>query len=104
MPSTPRKKSKPASTSHVLKLTRDELIHVRDLFSVLIHPSQTVSQALAVANKITESELVLWKKVLTACQEAKIPLGTTAPDFIVAVADVPVLGVFPAKIDRGPKK
>lgn len=95
---------KPASDTHTLKLTRDELIHIRDLFSVLISPTQTVSQALANTGKITESELGLWKKVLTACQTAKIPLGTTAPDFIIAVADVPVLGVFPAKIDRGPKK
>ena len=96
---------KPAvEPEHTLKLNREELIHVRDLFSVLVQPSKTISQALAQASKTStsESELILWKKIMTACQDAGIPLGTTAPDFAVAMTEVPQLDVFRAEV-RGNK-
>jgi hypothetical protein len=89
---------------HSLRLSREELMHIRDLFSVLVQPSKTISQALAQSSKTSspESELVLWKKIMTACQDAKIPLGNAAPDFAVAMTEIPQLDVFQAEV-RGSK-
>ena len=82
-----------------LRLTRFELIHLRDLLSVSLAPdmASTVSQALAASEERTMVEARLWKTVVAACKEADVPLDAEAPDFVVA-ADVvqvrPNVGVF----------
>lgn len=82
--------------TYKLKLTKFELIHIRDLFSLILaqDPQVTASQALATKQERSIVEGKLWRKVVTACQEAKIPLGDDAPDFIVAAQSNPTVGVF----------
>jgi hypothetical protein len=79
-----------------LKLTTTELIHLRDLFGIVLPPDgvKTVSEALAsIENRlITESKL--WQKIATLCKEAKLPIDDEAPNFVAAPAGPPPMGVF----------
>lgn len=79
-----------------LKLTKFELIHLRDLLSITLPPAleQTVSQALAVAEDRPLIEARLWSKVARACSDAELPLDDAAPDFVCAAAAAPPVGVF----------
>lgn len=79
-----------------LKLSKFELIHLRDLFSVLLSTDakQTVSQALAVVEDRTVIEARLWQRVAEACKGAELPTDDDAPDFICAAAASPPVGVF----------
>jgi hypothetical protein len=79
-----------------LRLTKFELVHLRDLMSVLTPPAAdtTISQHLASLEERSLVESVLWKKISQACQEMDIPMGDDAPDFIVAPASPPPIGVF----------
>jgi hypothetical protein len=79
-----------------LKLTRFEVLHLRDLFSVALPPEaqQTVSQALAALEERELIEAKLWGKLVLLCQEAKLPLDNGAPDFVCAAASAPPVGVF----------
>lgn len=79
-----------------LRLTRFELIHLRDLFSVLLplDLKQTVSQMLAATEDRSMVESRLWQKVASVCSEADVPLDDSAPDFICAAASAPPIGVF----------
>lgn len=79
-----------------LTLTKFELLHVRDLFSVLLPPdgAQTLSQALAEAEGRGLIESMLWEKVTALCESADLPLNDEAPDYIIAPISSPALGVF----------
>lgn len=81
-----------------LKLTKFELIHLRDLFSITlpIELKQTVSQALAEAEGRPLVETRLWQKLVTAFEEAELPVNDDAPDFVVAAlpAAAPSISVF----------
>jgi len=79
-----------------LTLTKFELLHVRDLFSVLLPPdgAQTLSQALAEAEGRGIIESMLWEKVSSLCEAANLPLGSESPDYIIAPISSPALGVF----------
>ena len=79
-----------------VRLTRFELLHLRDLFSVLLasDTSQTVSQALAAVEDRRLVEARLWQKLAAACGEAELPLDDEAPDFVVAASQAPPVGVF----------
>lgn len=79
-----------------LRLTKFELLHLRDLFSVLLPPEgqRTMSQALAELESRTLVESVLWKKVASACTEAGLPMDDDAPDYVVAPASPPPMSVF----------
>lgn len=79
-----------------LTLTKFELLHIRDLFSVLLPPdgSQTLSQALAEAEGRGIIESMLWEKVSALCEAADLPLGAESPDYIIAPVSSPALGVF----------
>lgn len=79
-----------------LKLTRFELLHIRDVLSVML-PSEmnvTVSQALAKQQQRTLVEARLWDKIKDACERVDIPLGDDAPDFVVAASSAPSVDVF----------
>lgn len=80
----------------VLKLTKFELMHMRDLFSVKLPPelTTTVSQALAKVENRPIIEAALWLKLSKSCREAKLPLNDDAPDYIVAGSASPPIGVF----------
>jgi hypothetical protein len=89
----------PPQQTWELRFTQWELLHLRDLFSILLPPDgkQTVSSALAAAEERAVVEARVWSKVSAACKSAKIPLDEGAPDFIVMMSAAPTLGIF--KID-----
>ena len=80
----------------MLRLTRYELLHLRDLFAVLLPPEMkdTLSQRLALTLDRTLVEARLWQKLARACDEMGLPTGDAAPDFVVAAATAPAIGVF----------
>lgn len=82
--------------SFSLKLTKQEAIHLRDLFSVLLPPDMkaTVSQSLAAGQGRHLVESKLWNKIASLCEEAQVPMGDDAPDFIVTISAPPTLGIF----------
>lgn len=84
-----------------LRLTKFELLHLRDLFGVLLPPeaTQTLSQALATAEGRPMVEMTLWKKIAGLCDVAEVPLGDDAPDFIVAPTSTPPISVFQVASD-----
>lgn len=91
--------------TYTLKLTKFELLHLRDLFSVSLPPALevTLSQALATQQERVLVETKLWTKLSAACKEAKVPLGDNAPDFIVAASAAPSIGVFELAHDPNPQ-
>lgn len=84
-----------------LRLTKFELLHLRDMFSVVLPPdaSKTLSQALAELEGRTLVESMLWKKIHTAAEAAGLPVGDDAPDYVVAHAGTPALSVFQITTD-----
>jgi len=85
-----------AKKTYTIKLTKHELVHLRDLFSVGLPPTVrlTVSQALAMKEGRKIVETVLWKKVVKACQDAQVALDDDAPDFVVSASEAPPIDVF----------
>ncbi len=80
-----------------LRLSKFELLHLRDLFGVLLstEAKQTVSQALAAAEERSLIEARLWQRIAAACVEADLPTDEEAPDFIcAAMVTPPPVGVF----------
>lgn len=84
-----------------LRLTRTELAHLRDLFSVVLPPDtkKTLSQHLAETEDRVYVEDKLWSKLADLLSHAEIPYGEEAPDFIIAPTAPPPMGVFPLSID-----
>lgn len=95
--------TRPQKTSS-LRLTRYEVLHLRDLFSILLptEARQTVSQALAAVEDRSMVEARLWQKVLTACREVALPVGDDAPDFVATATSSPPVGVFRLATDPTP--
>lgn len=97
------KKKKGAARSsstrrHRISLCIEELEFIRDLFGVITAGSaQTLSEQLAQVTDRTYVEAKLWKKLVSACEKLGVPTGEKAPDFVVAVAAQPTLGIFPAQ-------
>lgn len=79
-----------------LTLTKHELLHVRDLMSLMLPPNgeKTVSQALAEVEERNLIESSLWEKVTKLCVVANLPLNNEAPDYIVAPIGPPPMGIF----------
>lgn len=79
-----------------LRLTKFELIHLRDLFGVVLPPEgkRTLSQSLAEIENRSMIETLLWNKIADACELAGIPMNEEAPDFIVAPSGPPPMSVF----------
>ena len=82
--------------THDLRLTKFELLHLRDLFSVVLPPEgrKTVSQSLAELENRILIESFLWNKIATACETAGVPLDDDAPDYVLAPAGPPPISVF----------
>lgn len=82
--------------TYPLKLTMFELVHLRDLFGVLLplDLKQTVSQALATSENRVMVEAKLWQKIAASCTNAEVPMDDDAPDFICAAASAPPVGIF----------
>lgn len=92
--------TKPKKTLE-LKLTPIEVVHLRDLFSVILtsEMKSTVSQALARTQSRSLVESKLWQKVVEVCKRSRIPVGDEAPDFVVAATGAPSVNVF--ELSRG---
>ena len=82
--------------TYSLKLTKFEILHIRDLMSILLPPEakQTLSQAMATLENRQMVESVLWRKIVDACNAAELPVGDDAPDYIVAPVSSPQISVF----------
>ena len=82
--------------TYSLKFTKFEILHIRDLMSILLPPEakQTLSQAMATLENRQMVESVLWRKIVDACKNADLPVGDDAPDYIVAPVSSPQIGVF----------
>jgi hypothetical protein len=83
-------------TTFSVRLTRFELLHLRDLFSITFAPEMkvTVSQALATSQDRVLIEAKLWQKVATASTEAGLPMDESAHDFVVAPPGPPPMSDF----------
>ncbi len=81
--------------THSLELTMHELVHLRDLMSIMLPPygDRTVSAALADTNGRSCSDGALWNKLTELCKSAGIPTGPSAPDYVISVIEAPVMGV-----------
>lgn len=81
---------------HKLGLDTVELVHLRDLFSVLLPPAadKSISQVLAASASRPFTEARLWNKIQALCTATGVPVGDAAPDFIVTIAAAPELTVF----------
>ncbi len=93
------KKDKKASKKYKfysLNLTKLELAHLRDLFTIALPTelTQTVSQGLANAESRPNCEIRLWNKVIDLCNEANLATGDEAPDFIVTISGPAPLSVY----------
>src|SRR5437868_2704044 len=79
-----------------LTLTAEELLHVRDMMSVILPPDGSVrlSESLAASEKRPVTESKLWSKIVNLCMEAELPVGDSAPDFFVGMTGPLVLGIF----------
>ena len=79
-----------------LRLSKQEIIHLRDLFGIMLPPDMktTVSQAIASSQGRHMAESKLWNKIAGLCEESNIPMGDEAPDFVVTISAPPRLGVF----------
>lgn len=84
-----------------LRLTKTELAHIRDLFSVVLPPdtNKTISQHLAELEDRVYVEDKLWTKLSEILNEAGLPYGNEAPDFIIAPTAAPPMGIFPFSAD-----
>jgi len=78
-----------------LRLTKQELLHLRDLFGVLLPSSMksTISQSLAANQGRHLIESKLWNKISNLCLSADIPMGEEAPDFVATIVAPPDIGV-----------
>lgn len=80
-----------------LRLTRPELLHLRDLMSVSLPSAegpQTVSSTLSATEGREHADESLWEKISEACKLAKIALEDDAPDYVIAPVASPPMAVF----------
>jgi hypothetical protein len=91
-----RKEDVKKRKTYTLRLTKFELLHMRDVFGIVLPPTaeKTLSQSLAELEKRVIVESSLWNKIIDACEEAGLPVGEDAPDYVVAPSAPPTLGVF----------
>lgn len=81
----------------VLNLTAEELIHIRDLFSITCPPEMTItiSQSLSKLESREMMEANLWKKIGELCTNSNLPTEEQAPNYVIAPCSLPELRVFP---------
>jgi len=88
--------------TYEVKFTKQELVHIRDLFSVVIPPDtkKTLSQQLAELEDRVYVEDKLWAKLAALCEEAKIPIDDESPDYIIVPTAPPPMGIFQLSPDE----
>ena len=78
-----------------LNLSKEELTHIRDLFSIFL-PQEfklTLSESLATSQNKQKTENTLWKKIYNLCKTNNIPTDKDASDFAVLPLAQPELCV-----------
>jgi hypothetical protein len=80
---------------YTLKLTTNDLIHLRDLFGIKMPAmlDTTLSQMLAKRENRPYSEALLWNKIGTLCTEANVALEDDSPEFTLALSGIPEIRV-----------
>lgn len=98
---TPKEPEVKKQSVFVLQLTKMELVHLRDIMGVLLPPdgSETISQALASSEDRSLVESMLWDKLTHLCEDANLPVGDEAPDYIVVPTAPPPMGVLQVQHD-----
>jgi len=82
------------SNMSLLELNKIELIHLRDLMSVLLPAGDRfVSQALADSENRVYDEQTLWLKIHALCKLDGVNVGELAPDFVVESLTPQIMGV-----------
>ena len=81
----PSRKKEPEQL-YTVELTKSEIEHIRDMFSILLPTDEdvSVSSALAEMKEQSEMESDLWNKLVKLFESAGISSGDSAPDFIIA--------------------
>lgn len=99
-PGGPKEKVQPEAL-YTLHVTRDQLVHLRDLFGVLLPPdgAVSVSQFLAAITGRKELEDNLFTMIEDTCIDAQVPTGADAPDYVVMPITPPPMGVFEARLE-----
>jgi len=87
--------------TYTLELTKNELVHLRDLFAIMLPPNmeKSVSQSLAEICGRPLNESKMWLKVAAVCEEANVPVGEKAPDFMLMICSAPAISVFEMQHD-----
>lgn len=94
MSKKPKKKTKKVNPIN-LSFSKTELVHLRDLMSIVLPPegALTVSKDLARKEGREIQENSLFEKVYYACVENELPVGDDAPDYFVNMNFVPEMEV-----------
>jgi hypothetical protein len=89
-----------------LSLSKDELIHIRDIMSVLMPPDckNTFSEELAQLNNLTDAEENLWQKIHHLCSINNIDTDDRAPDFVVTIPQHPELAIHRLQVNSEEKR
>jgi len=80
-----------------LKLTENQLLHIRDLMSITLagEDDRSISSELATKNNVGPYvENKLWVIIVNACQEANIPIEYDVPDYKIALSIQPKLFII----------
>lgn len=79
-----------------LRITKSELIHVRDLLSVKVPNDEdmTISEMIAKSEIREEADIQLWKKIVKLCKEANVAVEDEAPDYTIGITSTPKMYVF----------
>lgn len=91
------KQEKPEPKIIELKLTQNQLLHIRDLMSVSLagEDERSISLELASKNKVgAYDENELWNVIVDACKEANIPIEHDVPDYKIALSIQPKLFII----------
>lgn len=88
-----------------LKLSKLELIHLRDMLSILFPSAteKTISQALAESEDRSFEENSLWNKIAALCDEAQVPIEDEAPDYAVMPVGPAPMGIFMLGQEESPR-
>ena len=83
--------------TYEVRLTKLELLHIRDLFNVRLPPDgdKTVSVALAEAEGRPVIESGCWRKFGPAFEAAGVEVGDAAPDHMVIPTGMAPMTVMP---------
>lgn len=99
----PGRPKKVIEQTFALELTRDEIVHIRNVLSVVLPPTgeTRLSESLIEASELDEVvDVNLWQKVWNLCEQVGIEVGDDAPDFLVGPCEPTPLAVFQINLEE----